>query len=378
MSESTTSTDTETDENSTTPPDATTATTAEHPPEAGDGEPTTDSDSTSAADSPPEREKGEDHVSSFTATVEARRFKQLLTAVGAVVEECRLHLDPEGLSIIAVDPANVVMIDLTFSAAAFETYEASGGVIGVSVDRLREVVSMAGTTDQLHLELNSQTRKLHIFVDGLEYTLALIDPASIRQEPDLPELEFGAEFSLGKAPLARGIKAADMVADEVLFSVNEADDQVVIKADGDTDHVQFELGTDEDLIALEIRTDGLDSSDNEDTENDRSEGSESGEPTEADPDGTVDAATEETERVEAADTAASGGGSDIDGDGAAGTGSSIASLFNLEYLKRFRSPIPNDTAVTIELGDDLPATLTFDIAEATGRVQYMLAPRINT
>jgi len=366
MSESTTPTDT--DEDSTAPSDSTTTSAAEQSPEADDRETTTDSDSTSAADSSPEREQSQDRVSSFTATIEARQFEQLLTAVGAVVEECRLHLDREGLSILAVDPANVAMIDLSLSAAAFETYEASGGVIGVSVDRLREIASMAGTTDQLHLELNSQTRKLHISVDGLEYTLALIDPASIRQEPDLPELEFGAEFTLGKGPLARGIKAADMVADEVLFSVNEAADQVVIEAGGDTDHVLFELDTDEDLIALDIMADSIDASDKEV----RAEAAESegGEPTGADSNETVDVASEETEHAETGDAAHDTSDSDDT--------SSISSLFNLEYLKGFRTPIPIDTAVTIELGEDLPATLTFDIAEATGRVQYMLAPRIKT
>jgi proliferating cell nuclear antigen len=109
---------------------------------------------------------------SFTATIEAGRCKQLLTAVGAVVEECRLHLDADGLSIKAVDPANVAMLDLHLSAAAFETYSASGGVIGVSITRPREAVKMAGTSDEIDFELNPDTRKLHTFIDELEHTRA--------------------------------------------------------------------------------------------------------------------------------------------------------------------------------------------------------------
>jgi proliferating cell nuclear antigen len=86
-------------------------------------------------------------------------------------------------------------------------------------------------------------------MDGLAYTLALIDPDSIRQEPDIPDLDLSAEIVLEGAQLDRGIKAADMVSDHVRLRVDAADEAFHIEAEGDTDDVDFELDA-EDLIAL--------------------------------------------------------------------------------------------------------------------------------
>lgn len=108
---------------------------------------------------------------------------------------------------------------------------------------------MANADDLVHLELDEETRKLHIEIEGLSYTLALIDPDSIRQEPDIPDLDLPAEIVLEGAQLDRGIKAADMVSDHIRLRVDEADETFHIQAEGDTDDVDLEL-TAEDLISL--------------------------------------------------------------------------------------------------------------------------------
>jgi proliferating cell nuclear antigen len=54
------------------------------------------------------------------------------------------------------------------------------------------------------------------------------------------------------------------------------------------------------------------------------------------------------------------------------------SLFSLDYLKDMNKAIPSDAEVTIELGQEFPVKLHFDIAEGEGNVTYMLAPRIQS
>ena len=185
----------------------------------------------------------------FKAIVGASTFQDALDSVSVLVDECKIRLNEEELSIRAVDPANVGMVDLTLEAAAFESYEADGGVIGVNLARLEDIAGMANSGDLIHLELDEETRKLHIEIDGLSYTLALIDPDSIRQEPDIPDLDLASEIVVEGAQLDRGIKAADMVSDHIRLRVDEADEAFFIEAEGDTDDVDLEL-TREDLIAL--------------------------------------------------------------------------------------------------------------------------------
>ena len=185
----------------------------------------------------------------FKAIVGASTLQDALDSVSVLVDECKIRLNEADLSIRAVDPANVGMVDLTLDAAAFESYEADGGVIGVNLAKLEDFVGMASGDQLVELELDEETRKLKIRMDGLSSTLALIDPDSIRQEPDIHDLDLAADIVLEGAQLDRGIKAADMVSDHVRLRVDADAEAFHIEAEGDTDDVDFTLSTD-DLIAL--------------------------------------------------------------------------------------------------------------------------------
>jgi proliferating cell nuclear antigen len=245
----------------------------------------------------------------FNAIVSADTLRATLDSVSVLVDECKIHLTEDGIEIRAVDPANVGMVDLTLDAAAFESYETDGGTIGVNLSRLEEFASMADSDQLIHLELDEKTRKLKIQIDGLEGTLALIDPDSIRQEPDLPDLDLSSLIVLEGRDIDRAVKAADMVSDHIALGVDEDREVFYVDAEGDTDDVHFELGR-ADLIDLQA------------------------------------------------------------GD--------AHSLFSLDYLKDMNKAIPKDAEVEMELGEEFPVKMHFDIAEGKGNVTYMLAPRIQS
>ena len=186
----------------------------------------------------------------FKAIVSADTLESALDSVSVLVDECKINLNEDGLAIRAVDPANVGMVDLSLSADAFESYETDGGVIGVNIARLEEFVGMADSGQLVQLELDEETRKLHIQIEGLEGTLALIDPDSIRQEPDLPDLDLPAEIVVEGRDIDRAVTAADMVSDHIALGVDHDEEAFYVDAEGDTDDVELTL-TREDLIALE-------------------------------------------------------------------------------------------------------------------------------
>ncbi|WP_247730140.1 DNA polymerase sliding clamp [Halovivax limisalsi] len=186
----------------------------------------------------------------FKAIVSAETLSSALDSVSVLVEECKIHLEEDGLRIRAVDPANVGMVDLSLDADAFESYEADGGLIGVDLSRLEDIASMAESGQLIQLELDEETRKLHAQIEGLEYTLALIDPDSIRQEPDIPDLDLPARIVLEGKDVNRAVKAADMVSDHIALGVDASEKQFYVDAEGDTDDVHLEL-TDDELIDLE-------------------------------------------------------------------------------------------------------------------------------
>lgn len=245
----------------------------------------------------------------FNAIVSAGTLRTALDSVSVLVDECRLHCNEEGLAVRAVDPANVGMVDLTLSAEAFESYEGDGGVIGINLSRLEDIAGMADSGGLVHMELDEETRKLHISIDGLEYTLALIDPDSIRQEPDIPDLDLPARIVVEGRDINRAVKAADMVSDHIALGVREDDESFYVEAEGDTDDVHLELDS-EDLIDLQAGP--------------------------------------------------------------------ARSLFSLDYLKDMDRAIPTNGEVALDLGEEFPVKLHFEIAEGEGSVTYMLAPRIQS
>jgi proliferating cell nuclear antigen len=247
-------------------------------------------------------------VGQFEASIEVSHLQEVVDAVSAVVEECRIHLTEDGLVIRAVDPANVAMINEQVSADGFEAYDTDCGEIGVRLDPLDEILGIADNDDDLiQFDYDAQTRKIQITVNAVEYTLALIDPDSIRQEPDIPDLDLPASVGVGQSDLKQAVRAADMVSDHIRLCVDEHEQCFIAEAEGDTDDVEFELSAD-DL-----------------------------------------------------DNASFGAAS---------------SLFSLDYLKDLRKPVPKDTIVQMDLGEEFPVKLHFEMADGAVDVEYMLAPRI--
>jgi len=250
----------------------------------------------------------------FEATIESSNLSDTLKGVSVLVDECKIRTSPEGIRIRAVDPANVGMVDQTLKAIGFESLRATNGTIGVDLDRLQNVVGMANSGDLIHLDYKQETRKLHIEIEGMSYTLATIDPDSIRQEPDIPSLDLPSIVQVEEDIISRGVKAADMVSDHLSLKTEQGvqNNAFVMEAEGDTDDVDLKKTEDEDEIhQLDISS-------------------------EAD------------------------------------------SLFSLDYIKSMRKAIPNGAIVTVELGEEFPVKMHFTNDEETIETTFMLAPRIQS
>lgn len=168
-----------------------------------------------------------------------RRWEAIVDRVKACVEECILTIDAEGLHTRAEDAAKVCLVDLTLSPEGFESYEGTQDEIGLSLDRFEDVLSLADAEDLVRVALDAKTRKFHVAGDGFEYSLAGIDPDSIRARPDIPDLDLPVVASIGGDKLSHAVGGCNMVGDHVEVG-NDADTaEIYAAADGDTDDVRF-------------------------------------------------------------------------------------------------------------------------------------------
>jgi proliferating cell nuclear antigen len=180
-----------------------------------------------------------------TATIEATALQNVLEAVGVLVDECRIQVTTEGMRFRAADPALVALVDVRLPTDCFEEYDVTETVLGVDIKRLQDILRVADHGEYVALTVEDATRTLQVDIGTLSYTLGLLDPDSIRGEPDVPDLEAPAEVTLEGAHIDRGVRAAGMVSDHLRLAVDEDRETFSLEADGDTDDVAVELGRDE-------------------------------------------------------------------------------------------------------------------------------------
>jgi len=183
----------------------------------------------------------------FKAVIGAEKLKDSIEAISTLVDEAKFKITPEGISVKAVDPANVAMVSFDLSKDAFDSYEATEGELGIDLTKLNGVMEMADKDDNIELELDEAAHKLVVRMRGLAYTMSLLDPSSIRKEPKVPALELPARIVIRGEDMKRAVKAAEKVSD--YMSIGVKGDVFFMEAEGDTDKVLVEMTKDQ-LIDL--------------------------------------------------------------------------------------------------------------------------------
>jgi len=186
--------------------------------------------------------------------ISASALQQYVDVFTPIVDEGRVHFGDDGIYTGVVDSANVAMQEAELSRNAFEAYDSPGAAtIGVSFNRLDEVLDVADSGALVHFGVNMETRKLELQFDGVEQDVATIDPDAIRQEPDQPDVDLPNMAALTQAQLDQAIEVADLNSDHIEV-VGATDGSVTFVGSGDIDEgrVVFE---DADLSFAEVNED---------------------------------------------------------------------------------------------------------------------------
>lgn len=182
--------------------------------------------------------------------VDADILSDALAPVSAIVDEAIVDAKSDGLRVRAVGAANVAMVDMSLDASACANYDADDRELGLDLDRLESVIGMADSGDVVHLELDEETNTLDIAIDGLSFSMALLDVDSIRQRPDIPDLDLPGTFVVEGRDIDRAITAADLCSDHIAIEgVDEA--LCRVEAEGDTDDVVVRFDG-EDLLSAQF------------------------------------------------------------------------------------------------------------------------------
>ena len=177
----------------------------------------------------------------FNAKVKSEVLKGIIDVTSPLVNEVKLNISPKGISLRAVDPAHVAMVDLEVKSDAFEEYNAKEMELGIDMDKLGSIMRLSTVGDMVSLDYDNDANRLTVKIGNLVRRMGLIDTAGM-PDPKMPNLKLPAKVVVKSSEISQGVRASESVSDHLALSVNK--DSFELFAEGDTDTVNLKLPKD--------------------------------------------------------------------------------------------------------------------------------------
>lgn len=182
----------------------------------------------------------------------AKEFADLIDTASNLIDEAAFKIAEEGISMRAMDPSRVVLLDLNLPTSIFSKYDLDGEeTVGVNMDHFKKVLKRGKGKDILVLR-KGEENFLEITLEGTAkrtFRLPLIEVEEL--ELDLPELPFTVKAVILGEVLKEAVKDASLVSDSIKFIAKE--NEFVMRAEGETQEVEIKLTLeDEGLLDLNV------------------------------------------------------------------------------------------------------------------------------
>ncbi len=170
-----------------------------------------------------------------------KKLVDVISIISELVTEIKLKFLEEGLSIVAVDPANVAMIIFKMPKEAFSLYESSNESLGVNLDDLKRILKRTASSTMVEFETEENQLTISVLDKSKRtFTLSLIDFNS--EDKDEPSLEFSTNIEMDSTDLTQTIEDCFVVADSCTFYSQP--NQFSIEAKGNINSAKNEFSSD--------------------------------------------------------------------------------------------------------------------------------------
>ncbi len=170
----------------------------------------------------------------FEAKVKADVLKEVVDVVSTLVDEAKFNIGKDSITVKAVDPAHVAMVDLSVDRGAFEAFKADEGEIGVDLDKMKEILRLAKAGETISLSHDEDKNRLVVNVGNTTRRMALVDTAGM-SDPKVPSLNLPAKLIVRTDELRQAIRASESISDHIALKASAEGFEIV--AEGDTDTV---------------------------------------------------------------------------------------------------------------------------------------------
>lgn len=166
--------------------------------------------------------------------------------ISELVTEAKIRVNEFGLSIIAIDPANVAMVGFKLPKSSFSQFESTDEILGVNLDNLKQILKRCSSGSSLILEKENM---LEIQIQDRikrNFSLSLIEIES--EDKDIPNLEYSSLVEISSIDFIASIEDCSVVSDACSFIIENS--RFVIEARG-LNSARSEFSGDEAKIEAE-------------------------------------------------------------------------------------------------------------------------------
>jgi len=174
-------------------------------------------------------------------------LSKIIEVISELVTEVRIKISEFGMSITAIDPANVAMMKFKLPKSAFSQFESGNEILGVNLDSLKRILRRSGSGTPLILEKRENFLEIQI-QDRIKrnFSLNLIEVDS--PEKEMPVLDYSSRVEISSPDLISSIEDCSVVSDACSFEVKEG--KFIIESKG-LNSARSEFSSDEAKIEAE-------------------------------------------------------------------------------------------------------------------------------
>ncbi len=160
-------------------------------------------------------------------------LKEVVDVVSTLVDEAKFNVGKDSITVKAVDPAHVAMVDLSLDRGAFDAYKADDAELGIDMDKMKEVLRLAKSSDSIALSHDEDKNRLVVTVGNTTRRMSLVDTAGM-SDPKVPSLNLPAKIVVRTEELRQAIRASESVSDHIALKASPEGFEVVSEGDTDT------------------------------------------------------------------------------------------------------------------------------------------------
>jgi proliferating cell nuclear antigen len=151
-------------------------------------------------------------------------LSKAIELISEIVTEVRLRVNDLGMSITAIDPANVALVGFGLPRNTFSQFETEEEVLGINLDNFKRILKRCSPNSSLILERKDNYLRIQI-QDRIRRNFSLglieVEGEDIDFSSKVENMEFSSKVSINSTDLIASIEDCAVVADTCSFIIQE-------------------------------------------------------------------------------------------------------------------------------------------------------------